>query len=113
MYTRVYQGGKRELPEEYHGTAFQSEEICEEAPEEDVSPIEHTPYEDRGAHSPEPERDAGEGRKEEAGKKGDAQEGAWRAELLLLALCALLIESDEPDTRLLAILLLLCLSPNT
>jgi hypothetical protein len=126
MYTRVYQGGKRPLPEDYHGTAFsKEEEMILPTPEEDVVTEENEeilfPFP--------PCKDCEEEEKEEASaspdecfeseEKGSPAaeerpcEDAWRGELLLVALCALLVECEEPDSRLLALLLLLLLSGNT
>ena len=120
MYTRVYQGREKELPEEYHGTAFtaetgkahQKESGAPITPEErelpKVEPMrEHTPWQgsSEDTHGGDERNAGGDGATDEK----DAR--TWSAELLLLVLCALLMESESPDTRLLALLLLLLLSP--
>ncbi len=130
MYTRVYQGGKHPLPEDYHGTAFSKEdEMIQPTSKEDGAPKEEeSAAKDEEILSPLPPcKDCEEETKEEACASDDghfreeahAQDTAkrgqdgWQGELLLVALCALLIECDEPDSRLLALLLLLLLSGNT
>lgn len=127
MYTRVYQGGKRPVPEDYHGTAF-SEEMIPEAPLDEES-IEEIPTEkeecppifedvDQGSQEQTHEptfSDAKESMppppcKKECKKREDA---AWSTELLLLALAALLVQNDAPDIELILVLLFLLLSPAT
>lgn len=124
MYTRVYQGGKRPLPEDYHGTAFREEE-------EEIHPVLEEKAETEKIEEPlypfppckECEEEAGErtcaqnaecfheeARAQDAEK---TEKDGWQGELLLLALCALLIECEQPDGRLLALLLLLLLSGNS
>ena len=118
MYTRVYQGSRHDLPEDYHGTAFR-EEKANAAKEEDVQnpsggaeSVMGIPQKQQEEEmSEEAFRPVEEVKERKEFPKGT--ENAWQAELLLLTLCALLIESEEPDTRLLALLLLLFLSPNT
>lgn len=121
MYTRVYQGKQKELPENYHGTAFSEfpEEVREEVREESA-PAPPDAMGDAGmafrGAAPCPDADAPcygaacETEKKAQEKKEDGAK-AFEAELLLLVICALLMESDAPDTRLLALLLLLLLSP--
>ena len=118
MYTRVYRGRGQPLPENYNGTAFVSEE--------DVAPVilEGDEATSDGKESPAPAQEAGEessgapregSERKEAHAEGEGGKGgdAWQTELLLVALCALLIECEEPDGRLLSLLLLLLLSGST
>lgn len=110
MYTRVYQGKGQPLPQDYHGTAFREEEktpppSTEEAP----TPVQEEYGREQKGDLHSASCDAGQ---EKTHPKEDVREG-WRADILLLAICALLVQCEEADTRLLALLLLLLLSPNT
>ena len=112
MYTRVYQGKGRPLPEEYHGTAFREEQV---PPQKELLKEETLGEEIRIPYAEEATKEAFTPRHEEAEVTGESLENGhdWQADILLLALCALLVESEGPDNRLLALLLLLLLSPNT
>lgn len=110
MYTRVYQGKGQPLPQDYHGIAFTEEENATSPPTEEAPfPPREEPKEETKEQADDAPCNA-KAEKEDA--TADAGE-AWGADILLLAICALLVQNEEADTRLLALLLLLLLSPNT
>lgn len=127
MYTRVYQGRKRPVPEHYHGTAF-AEEIIPDAPldeeitQEEQEEKEGCPvfFEKADTESKEETTEPAFSREKESapplpckeeGKR--AEDSAWSTELLLLTLAALLVQNDTPDVELILVLMFLLLSPAT
>ena len=107
MYTRVYRGKGQSLPDDYHGTAFVKEEEGQ-GPFEGENEMEATPAFEAKIAAPPTKEEVQEEKQREKRK-----EDGWQAELLLVSLCALLMECEEPDGRLLALLLLLLLSGNS
>ena len=112
MYTRGDQGKGCPLPEDYHGTAFEKEEerACEEPLfTEEVSRADPAFFLEKN----EPEAPPIPCEEREEGACAPPRDRTWNTDILLLSICALLVESEEVDHRLLALLLLLLLSPNT
>ena len=110
MYSRVYQGRPKELPENYHGTAFSREDVedgGQALPE--IEYKQESPAAVCEEVTPNPACDTTP-KGEERPREREGEENLF-SELLLLVICALMMESEAPDTRLLALLLLLLLSP--
>ena len=112
MYTRVYQGKGVPLPEDYHGTAFEKIEKIEEEPVQEAAAFAEEGRKDSAFFAEEREKELPPPPRERQ-EDAQAHDRAWRTDILLLSICALLVESEEVDNRLLALLLLLLLSPNT